>query len=209
MKAFGKILAVIIMLLILNGFSYADTSYFRELVNKGNATYYDACRIAAILQTGKDSPKAKFEELRDGLLADKIIPSNWGDKKENDFLSREELAYMLFKILKLKGGLTVKLFGLSPRYAFRECVDKKLLASGYPGQLLSGEELISILANSGDYQEENNDRKEVSTPQENKQPVTKREKEEPKKEIKEEKKTGNKEPVKEKPATKKSEEEEK
>jgi hypothetical protein len=197
MKSFGKLLVIIIALLMLTGVSYSDTSYFRELVNKGNATYYDAFRIATILQTGKDNPKAKFDELRDNLLADKIIPSNWGDKKESDFLSREDLAYMLFKALKLKGGLTIKLFGLSPRYAFRECVDKKLLASGYPGQLLSGEELVSILANSGEFQEENNGGKKVSKPEDSKQTAA------------EEKKTENKKPVKEKPEPKESEEEEK
>jgi hypothetical protein len=131
----------------------ADTSYFRELVNKGNATYYDAYRMMAVLESGQDTPDVKFDELKKGLKELKIVPADWDAKKETEFVNRGELAYMLFKSLEMKGGLTVRIFGVSCRYAFRECVDKKLIVEGFSGQLISGEELISILAEAEKYQQ--------------------------------------------------------
>ena len=144
---------VILLVLIIAIPAQADTSYFRELVNKGNATYYDAYRMMAILESGQDTPDANYDELKKGLAELKIIPKDW--EKESEFVNRGELAYMLFKSLEMKGGLTVKIFGVSCRYAFRECVDKKLIVEGFAGQLLSGEELISILAEAEKYQQKN------------------------------------------------------
>ena len=146
---------VILLVLIIAIPAQADTSYFRELVNKGNATYYDAYRMMAILESGQDTPDANYDELKKGLAELKIIPKDWESKKESEFVNRGELAYMLFKSLEMKGGLTVKILGVSCRYAFRECVDKKLIVEGFAGQLLSGEELISILAEAEKYQQKN------------------------------------------------------
>jgi len=161
----------------LSGLLYGDTAYFRELVNKGNATYYDACRVISILRTGHDDAAATFEQLRSALLKAGIIPAELEEKKSDDFLNRDELAYMLFKVLKMKGGLTIRLFGLSERDAFRECVDKKLMAGGYPNQTLSGEELINILTEAEKYQEANTpaqpEKKAEQAPPENKQAESK------------------------------------
>jgi hypothetical protein len=149
-----KIISLVILLILVIALPLqSDTSYFRELVNKGNATVYDGYRMIAILLSGQDNPDATYTELQSALSGLKTIPTGWKSKKESDFLTRSELAYMLFKSLEMKGGLTMRIFGVSERYAFRECVDKKLIVEGYAGQLLSGEELISILAEAEKYQQ--------------------------------------------------------
>ncbi len=153
MKRLIKTLLILMLTWGFVGIAYADTSYFRELVNKGNATYYDAYRIITILHSGQDNPQLKFEDMKKQLWEQGISPDKWDVRKADELLNRGAMAYMLFKTLKLKGGLTVRCFGLSGRYAFRECVNKKLMARGFPNQLLSGEELISILAEAGKYQE--------------------------------------------------------
>ena len=151
-----KIISLVILLTLIIALPLqSDTSYFRELVNKGNATYYDAYRMMAILESGQDTPDVKFDDLKKGLTKLGIIPEDWDTKKETEFVNRGELSYMLFKALEMKGGLTVRIFGVSCRYAFRECVDKKLIVEGYANQLLSGEELISILAEAEKYQQKN------------------------------------------------------
>ena len=151
-----KIISLVILLTLIIALPLqSDTSYFRELVNKGNATYYDAYRMMAILESGQDTPDVKFDDLKKGLTKLGIIPEDWDTKKETEFVNRGELSYMLFKALEMKGGLTVRIFGVSCRYAFRECVDKKLIVEGYASQLLSGEELISILAEAEKYQQKN------------------------------------------------------
>jgi hypothetical protein len=154
MKSYYRLLTVIPILVIL-GISVinADTTYFRELVNKPNATYFDAYRTISVLRTGQNDSKATFDGLKDSLTKDKIIPKSWNKKKAEGFIDRGEMAYMLFQTLKMEGGLTVRIFGVSCRYAFRECVDKGLMASGYADQTLSGEELINILDQAGKYQD--------------------------------------------------------
>jgi hypothetical protein len=147
-----KLCLIAIMFLCLGNFLQADTSYFRDLVNKGNATYADTLRVIDILVKGQDTTATSFEALKTELADKKIISSKWTHLKETDLINRGEVAYMLFKALNLKGGLSVKIFGLSCRYAYRECVDKKLMVPGFPNQLLSGAELISILAEAEKYQ---------------------------------------------------------
>lgn len=153
---------VVLLILVITLPLQSDTSYFRELVNKGNATVYDGYRVIAILLSGQDNPDATYTELQSALAGLKTIPTDWKSKKESDFLTRSELAYILFTSLEMKGGLTTRIFGVSERYAFRECVDKKLIVEGYADQLLSGEELISILAEAEKYQQKHlPDRKPV------------------------------------------------
>ena len=149
-----KIISLVVLLILMVALPVqADTSYFRELVNKGNATYYDACRMIAIMESGQDNQDVKFADLKKGLTELGIISADWDAKKESELVNRGELSYMLFKALEMKGGVTVRIFGVSCRYAFRECVDKKLIVEGYASQLLSGEELISILAEAEKYQQ--------------------------------------------------------
>jgi hypothetical protein len=181
MKLLRLGLIVILVLSAAGVFAGADTAYFRELVNKGNASCFDACRIATILRSGQDDPKAAFESLRDNLVKDKIVTKDWYKKKADSFITRGEMAYMLFRSLRLDGGLTVRVIGLSCRYAYRECVDKELMVRGYGSQNLSGEELINILDGAGKFQEKNAGKKKFVKPEENKSDV-KADKPEPKKE---------------------------
>lgn len=179
----SKLFLIVFLVVMVSSVVFSDTSYFRELVNKGNATYYDAYRIITILQTGKDDSQSTFENFRDKLMEQGIIPKKWDKKQSGDFPNRGEIAYMLFKTLGFKGGLTVRIFGLSCRYAFRECVNKKLMAQGYPNQLLAGEELISILAETEKYQEKQTAKqssKQINT-QEKQQKEAQKQKEEEKK----------------------------
>jgi len=168
MKVLAKLSLLLALTVLTGSIIFADTSYFRELVNKGNASCFDAFRVASLLKTGNDDPATTFDSLKDSLFKDRIIPGDWSKKKADNFINRGEMAYMLFNILKLKGGLSVKIFGVSCRYAFRECVDKKLMASGYPNQVISGEELISILDAAGKYQDQIAGKKPAAKPAENK-----------------------------------------
>lgn len=152
------LLILIPVTVVLNGqgenkVQQGATFYLRGLVIKGNATYYDAFRLINGLKEGKDIPGATFDELKNKLAAGKIIPSSWNNVKEKDFINRADFAYMLVKTLNIKGGLTLRLFGLTPRYALRECVMRRLIPDGFPNQLISGGELLSILIRAEKYQE--------------------------------------------------------
>ena len=193
MKILIKVFLIFMVIFSFSAITYGDTSYFRDLVKKGNATYYDAYRIITILETGKDDAQSTFENLRDKLIEAGIIAKNWDKKKADGFVNRGEISYMLFKTLKLKGGLTVRIFGLTCRYAFRECVNKKLLVQGYANQLLSGGEIISILSEAENYQTKQAEKES------GKQINKKEKKPEDKQETKQEQKAEEKQGVKEEP----------
>lgn len=115
MKMLLKMLMLLIMALPLAVFSQGDagpagdTSYFRELVDKGNATYADAYRIMNILVKGHDTPDASFEDFKNELLNQEIILQKWSAFKADEFINRGQLAYMLVKALGIKGGLTLRI----------------------------------------------------------------------------------------------------
>ena len=166
MRLLIRILIAVMILLPIAVFVYGQgevkaqstNAYFRDLTNKGNATYYDAFRIINILKEGKDSPDITFDGYKNKLIESKVIPSGWNKVKEKDFINRADVAYMLVKTLSIKGGVTLRVFGLTPRYALRECIMRKLIPDGYPNQLISGGELISVLVHAEKYQDKENGR---------------------------------------------------
>jgi len=166
MKFLLKILIALMILLPIAAFVHGQgeakaqstNEYFRNLTNKGNATYYDAFRIIIILKDGKDSPDITFDGLKNKLIESKIIPSGWSKVQEKNFINRADVAYMLVKTLSIKGGVTLRVFGLTPRYALRECIMRNLIPNGYPNQLISGGELISVLMHAEKYQDKENGR---------------------------------------------------
>lgn len=131
--------------------------YMHYLVNSPNATFGDACRVVHQL-IGKSKyvssiPKAKGELEKAG-----IIPESWAAKDSEQLLENGVLAYMLCKVLQIDGGLTMRtvcrVLGLTERYAYRECVDIKLLSSAGQSQLVSGEEIVDAFRRARNYQKD-------------------------------------------------------
>jgi hypothetical protein len=121
------------------------TAYLRRVFEKDRAGYGDACR--AVLSLVKDEHSdGGFEDLRKDLEARGIVDGAW-DLAESSPLERGTLAYMLCKAFGIKGGVTMGVFGVSRRYALRECVHLGLMPGGTVGQYLSGRELIDVLGN--------------------------------------------------------------
>ena len=119
------------------------TSFARALLEKPTATFADACRVMVILHTRSQKP-ATFAE--DALLLREagILPLNWRATTDKP-INRRELSYLLCKTLGIKGGIIMRVFGVSRRYAFRECVHLRLLPQGHEHQYLTGEELVALV----------------------------------------------------------------
>jgi len=58
----------------------------------------------------------------------------------------------LVRALSIKGGLTMRVLGPTPRYAVRELQGQGLLPPSSPQQFLSGAELLGIIGRAEDYQ---------------------------------------------------------
>ena len=130
------------------------TAYVRRLFEKNRATFGDACRSVQSLASDEHTD-ADFEAIHKQLVEKGTVVKGW-DLKESSPVTRGVLAYMLCKTLKIKGGLTVRVFGWSRRYAFRECLYVGLIPRGTTGQYVTGRQLIDILGNAEVYKEKGN-----------------------------------------------------
>lgn len=130
------------------------TAYLRRIFAKDRATYGDACR--AILSVVKDEhTDADFGAVSGDLAGRGIVASDW-NLNEASLLTKGTLAYMACKALDIKGGLTMRVFGLSRRYALREAQHVGLITGGTPDEYITGRELIDVITNVTIYKEQGN-----------------------------------------------------
>ncbi len=74
-------------------------------------------------------------------------------------LNRLELSYIFFKALKLKGGLTTMIFGVTPKYAYNELVYLGFFRGGFSGQFVTKLEVLNTLTSALEYIEKYKKRK--------------------------------------------------
>lgn len=126
-------------------------AYFSELLSKDVAMRSDAYKILAILMgvenrfKGRDS---QFNFLKEeGIIPKSLIEGPGYDKP----LSKGVAAYMFVKVLDIKGGITLRIFGINQRYAFKELVHEEIMFPGNTYDIVSGQELILLLTQAADY----------------------------------------------------------
>ena len=122
------------------------TAYLRRIFEKDRATYGDACR--AVLSVIKDEHSdADFAAVSGDLGGRSVVSADWG-LTEASLLTKGTLAYMLCQALEIKGGVTMRLFGINRRYALRECLHRRLMIGGTTDEYVTGRELIDAITNA-------------------------------------------------------------
>jgi len=130
------------------------TAYLRRIFEKDRATYGDACR--AVLSMLKDEhTDADFGAVSGDLSGRGIVSADWG-LQEGSLLTKGTLAYMLVQALEIKGGLTMRIFGVNRRYALRECQHRRLIVGGVTDEYITGRELIDVITNATVHREQGN-----------------------------------------------------
>ena len=130
------------------------TAYLRRIFEKDRATYGDACR--ALLSLVKDEhTDADFSAVSGDLSGRGIVSADWG-LQESSLLTKGTLAYMVCQTLGIKGGLTIRVFGMSRRYALREAQHLHLISGGSMDEYVTGRELIDVITNASVYREQGN-----------------------------------------------------
>jgi hypothetical protein len=104
-----------------------------------------------LLYLDKTDPNADYATRvaalrRRGLLADSFA------RPGDEAVSRGQLAEMLARALHIKGGVTMMVFGPSPRYALREMYYMNLFPPSTPNQTFSGAEFVGIMGKIDDYE---------------------------------------------------------
>lgn len=130
------------------------TEAVRRLYEKDRAGYGDAVRL--LLSLVKDEPfEGDFEALQKEAVERGLVDPSWG-LGEAAAVDKGTVAYVLVKALGIQGGATMRVFGATRRYAFRECVYQKLIAGGTPGEFMSGRELLDVLSAAESYKQAGN-----------------------------------------------------
>lgn len=75
-------------------------------------------------------------------------------------LNRLQLSYIFFKALRLKGGITTRIFGVIPKYAYNELVYLGFFRGGFAGQFVTKIEVLNTLADAIGYLEKISGRKD-------------------------------------------------
>jgi hypothetical protein len=128
------------------------TAYLRRIFEKDRASYGDACR--AVLSVVKsEHSDADFASISDDLYRSGIARADWR-LLEGSLLTKGTLAYMVCQALEIKGGLTMRLFGINRRYALRECIQRRLMLSGSVDEYVTGRELIDVITNATIHKEQ-------------------------------------------------------
>ncbi len=146
----------------------ADGNVYRELIERGIATYEDGCRaISAYAEIPSGS--MTFEEVVLALKKKEIVDRRW-DYKPDKVFTRAIAAYMIFKLLDMKGGFTMhavdgigrftrfvcrKLgisddfnvpdIGIGRRYAYLEFQFQGIVPQGNKRTFLTGHDLMAIM----------------------------------------------------------------
>ncbi len=146
----------------------AGKNVYRELVERGVATYEDGCR-AISAYVGIPAGTMTFEEVVSALEKKGIVDRRWEYKPDKTF-TRAIAAYMIFKVLDMKGGFTMHAMeglgrftsfvcrklgisddftmpdiGVGRRYAFLEFQFKGIIPQGNKRTFLTGHDLMAVM----------------------------------------------------------------
>jgi hypothetical protein len=126
-----------------------NRDYFRRLVKQSRARKVDGVYTVMVL-LGKAKQFKSFPEELQYLKDNGYIPKgpDWDLK---DSLTKGEMAFMLCKALKVKGGVHLRLFGVSPRYALAELVYMGIMVRGREDEVMTGKELAYTFIEAADH----------------------------------------------------------
>lgn len=125
--------------------------FWHELSDAPVAGNDDAFHALLLFLDGAD-PAADYAARVATLKQRNLLPGDF-NAPPGAPARRGTLAYAIAGALKLKGGVTMRLLGNSPRYALKELEFRGLMPSSSPNQTLSGNELVGLISKARDYQE--------------------------------------------------------
>ena len=132
--------------------SLASIDFWHEVADRPICSNNEALHGLILLDEGKDISKNYKQRLL-LLKAKGYLPDSF-DAPPNQAVQRGTVAQILCHILKVKGGLTMRLIGPHPRYATRELIFLEIFPPCTPNQSMSGIEYVEAISRAESYQEE-------------------------------------------------------
>jgi len=131
----------------------AQLEFWHTLANQPLTSNDEAFHGLLLYLDGED-PAKNYTERVEILKLRKMLPSGFKGVAD-DAVSRGDLAVAIVRTLDIKGGLTMRVFGPSPRYAVRELTYQAVYPPSSPNQTFSGAEFVGIIGRVEDYQRGN------------------------------------------------------
>lgn len=129
-----------------------DFDFWDSLAKQSVVTNNDALHGLLLLADGKDDCET-YECRYQAGMAMGWLDGSWGDMPPaNQSAKVGWVAVAACQILKIKGGLTMRLFGDSPRYCSRELTFMGLLPALSENEALTGLEFTALVDNIEDRQ---------------------------------------------------------
>jgi hypothetical protein len=130
-----------------------DNFLHEHLQNQTMVTVAEAYRAMLILADGDDKYK-NFSERETALLERGVIRPQWNLQRAA-CIDRGSIAYMICRIIKIRGGINYTLLGGlgigDRRYAMRELMDMNMMETGSVHQYMTGGELVDLIAQADGY----------------------------------------------------------
>ena len=124
---------------------------FWHALPERRVTSNDEAFHALLLFTDGQDPAADYAGRVELLRSRGMLPAGF-DAPADAAVQRGTLAVALARALNIKGGLTMRLFGPSPRYAVRELQYMGIIPPSSPNQAFTGPEFLGIIGRAEDYQ---------------------------------------------------------
>jgi len=124
--------------------------FWHRLADRPVTSYDEAFHGLLIFTDGQD-PANDYPGRVATLRQRGMLPADFNQPADQS-VDRGTLAVALAKALKIRGGITMSLFGPSPRYATKELEFLNLYPTSSPNQTFSGTEFLGIMAKAEEYQ---------------------------------------------------------
>ena len=130
-----------------------QSEFWYQLAKRPVASNDEAFHALLLYVDGKDAA-ADFTGRVAALSARHMLPNGFAGSPD-EAVDRGTLAVALDQMLHIRGGLTMQLFGASPRYALRAAVDKGIFPPSSPNQGLSGGEFVGVMQRAEEFEHGN------------------------------------------------------
>jgi hypothetical protein len=131
----------------------AQMDFWHQLTEQPLTSNDDAFHGLLLYMDGEDLAET-YEARVDNLRSRNMLPKGFAEPGDLA-VTRGTLAVPIMRLINLKGGVTTRLFGPSPRYALRELMFIGVYPQSSPNQTFSGSEFVGIIGRIEDYQRGN------------------------------------------------------
>ena len=99
---------------------------------------------------GEKDAAGTFRQRVEILREKKIVGENWDHQAERP-ITRGRLAYMVYQVTGIPGGVILRVIGPTQRYCLRELQYRRMMTPGLPGTRISGLEYVAVIGRADIY----------------------------------------------------------